>query len=158
MQRCLYPLFQSQCPIFCCPLFSENYLNPQVKINKMVNKHAVNYQPSPSRLTSKIHPLIFLWTPKEFISPESFFIFFLKLYNPPLLRKSFKFIVLLSVSQKIESVHFYPCPQAKFSPWFLSLPTRQKEIIIPPEQRCLKIYFSPAESRRGLWYWKYYQK
>ena len=49
-------------------------LNPQVKINKMVNEHTVDYTPpSPSELTSRIHPLIFLWTPKEFIfSPEYF--------------------------------------------------------------------------------------
>ena len=30
-------LFQNQSPIFCCPLFHENFLNPQVRINKMVN-------------------------------------------------------------------------------------------------------------------------
>ena len=41
-------LFQNQSPIFCCPLFSVNYLNPQARINKMVNKHTVNYHPSPS--------------------------------------------------------------------------------------------------------------
>ena len=29
---------------FCCPLFSENYLNPQVRINKIVNKYTANYQ------------------------------------------------------------------------------------------------------------------
>ena len=52
-------------------------LNPQVKINKMVNEHTVDYtHPSPSELTSRIHPLIFLWAPKEFIfSPEYFWIF-----------------------------------------------------------------------------------
>ena len=29
------------------------------------------------------------------------------------------------VSQKIESVHFYSCPEAKLSPRFLSLSSRQ---------------------------------
>ena len=87
-------LFQNQSPIFCCPLFSENYLNPQARINKIVNKHAVDYHPSPSQLISKIHTLIFLCTRKGFISPESFLNFFLNLYIPPWLRKSFKFIVL----------------------------------------------------------------
>ena len=87
-------LCQNQPPIFCCPLFFENYLNPQAMINKMVNKHTVNYHPSPSQLISRIHTLIFLWTPKGFISPESFLNFFLNLYIPPWLRKSFKFIVL----------------------------------------------------------------
>ena len=109
-------LFQNQSPIFCCPLFSENYLNRKARINKMVNKHTVNYHPSPSQLISRIHTLIFLWTPKGFISPESFLNFFLNLYIPPWLQKSFKFSVKITAnifaSQKIESAHFQ-CPQAK---------------------------------------------
>ena len=31
------PYFKINTPIFCCPLFSGNYLNLQVRINKMVN-------------------------------------------------------------------------------------------------------------------------
>ena len=42
----------------------------------MVNKHTVDYHPSPLQLTSKIHPLTFLWTPEGFISPESFLLWF----------------------------------------------------------------------------------
>ena len=88
----------------------------------MVNEHTVDYHPSPSEFTSRIHPLIFLWTPKEFISPEYFLNFFSNLYIPPWLQESFKFMVLrllenTFVSQKTEFV-----PQAKLSPWFLSLP------------------------------------
>ena len=81
-------------PILYCPLFSENDLNPQVRINKMVNKHTVDYHPIPSQLISRIYPLIFLWIPKGFISQESFLNFFVNLYIPPWLWKSFKFIVL----------------------------------------------------------------
>ena len=62
-------LFQNQSPIFCCPLFSENYLNPQDRINKIVNKHTVDYHPIPSQLISRIQTIIFLWAPKGFISP-----------------------------------------------------------------------------------------
>ena len=40
----------------------------------MGNEHTVDYHPSPSELTSRIHPLIFLWTPKGFISAEYFFL------------------------------------------------------------------------------------
>ena len=69
--------FKINASIFCCPLFLEEYLNPQLRINKMVNKHTVDYHPSPLPLTSRIHPLIFLWTPKGFISPIYFFNFFL---------------------------------------------------------------------------------
>ena len=87
VQRCLYHLFQNQSPIFCCPLFSENYLDLQVRINKMVSKHTVDYHPSPSKLISGIYPLIFLWTTKGFISPESFLNFFLNPYIPPWLQR-----------------------------------------------------------------------
>ena len=62
----------SSAPIFCCSLFFEEYLNPQVRSNKMVNEHTIYYHPSPSELTSRIHALIFLWTPKGFISKEYF--------------------------------------------------------------------------------------
>ena len=132
--RCVYiHYFKINPPIFCCPVFSENYLNPQVRINKMLNKHAVDYHPSPSQLISRIHPLIFLWTPKGFISPECILNFFLNLYNPPWLQKSFKFYSIkitanTFVSQKTESVHFYSCPQAKLSPRFFTLSSWQTGI------------------------------
>ena len=126
-------LFQNQSPTFYCPLFSENFLNPQARINKIINKHTVDYHPSPSQLISRIHTLIFLWKPKEFISPESFLNFFLNLYIPPWLRKSFRFIVKITtntfVSQKIEYVHFHSCPQAKLYRRFLPLSFRQKGIV-----------------------------
>ena len=54
----------------CMKLFSDicmKCLNPQVRISKMVNEHTVDYHPSPSELTSRIHPLIYLWTAKGFI-------------------------------------------------------------------------------------------
>ena len=82
----------------------------------MVSKHTVDYHPIPSQLISRIYPLIFLWTRKGFMSPESFLNIFLDLYIPPWLWKSFKFIVLrlltnTFLSQKIESVHFYLRPK-----------------------------------------------
>ena len=94
-------------------------------INKMINWHTVNYHPSPSTLTSRVHLLIFLWTPKGFISPEYFLNFFSNVYIAPWLQKSFIFMVLrllenTFVSQKIESVYFCSCPQANLSPRFLS--------------------------------------
>ena len=132
VQRSLYPYFKINAPIFCCPLFFEEYLKPQVRINKTVNKHTVNYLPSTSQLTSRIFLVKFMWTTTGFISPE-FLNFSLNLYIPPWLRKNFKLMVLrllanTFVSQKSESVHFYPCLQVKLSRRFLSLPPRQKEI------------------------------
>ena len=101
------------------------YLNPQVRINKMVNEHNVYYHRSPSESTSRIHPLIFIWTPKGFVfSPQYFLNFFSNLYIAPWLQKSFKLMVLrlleiVFVSQKIKPVHFYVCPQTEISPKFL---------------------------------------
>ena len=57
--------------------FCMKCLNSQVRINKMVNEHTVEYHPSPSKLTSRTHSLILLWTPNGFIfSPECFLNFF----------------------------------------------------------------------------------
>ena len=66
------PYFKINAPIFCCSIFLEECLNPQFRINKMLNEHTVDYQPSPLELTSRIQPLIFLWTSKGFISQEYF--------------------------------------------------------------------------------------
>ena len=78
---------------------------------KMIEEHTVDYQPSPSELTSRRHPLISSWSPKEFISPEHLLNFFSNLYIPPWLQKSFKFMVIrllenTIVGQKIESANF----------------------------------------------------
>ena len=47
-------------PLFCCPLFFKEYLNHLDRINKMSNEQ-VNFHTSHSGLTSRIHPLIFLF-------------------------------------------------------------------------------------------------
>ena len=139
------PYFKINVLIFCCSLFFEEYLNTQVRINKMVFEHTIDYHPSSSKLTSTKHHPTFLWTPKRLISPEYFSNIFSNLYIPPRLRKSFKLMVLRLLANKfvnlnIESVHFYSWPQAKLSPIKLR---------ILPKQPFLKIYFSPAESGEG---------
>ena len=116
----------------------------------MVNKHTVNYHPSPWQLISRIHTVMFLWTPKGFISPESFLNFFLNLYIPLWLRKSFKFILLRLLQihlwvKKIESVHFYSCHQAKLSPRFLSLSRRETGIAYSSRTAFLEFIFSWGE-------------
>ena len=125
VQRCLYPLFQNQRRHF---LLLHVFLRMSQSSGQMLNKHVVNYNPSPSEFTSRIEPLIFLWIPKRFISPEYFFIFFSNLYIPARLKKKkkcLKFMVLRLLenrfaSQRTESVYFYWYPQAKHSPRFLS--------------------------------------
>ena len=101
----------------------------------MVNKRTVEWHPSPSQLTSRMHPLMFLWTHKGFISPEYFFNFFLKLYIPPWLRKSLKFIVKITgksiLSHKIESVHFYTCQQNSSASFYHYPPPPQAERHFP---------------------------
>ena len=151
------PYFKINPAIFCCLIFSENYLNPQVRINKMVYRH-IEYHPSLSQLISRCIRPIFLWTLKEFISPESFSNFFLNLYIPPWLRKSFKFVVLrllanTFMSQKIESVH-YSCSQAKLSLRFLSSPPpppRQKEITQKGGGEDYGVQKIPKLNLRGYW-------
>ena len=134
--------FKINPPVFCCPLFSENYPNSQVRINKMVNKHTVDYQPSPSQLISRIHLLIFLWTPKWVTSRESFLSFSLNLYILPWLWKSFKFIVLrLLPNTFVGQNHFYSFPPSKTPPGFCHYPPGRRKLPIPPEQHFLKIFF-----------------
>ena len=134
--------------IFCCPLFSENYLNPQV--NNMVNKHTIDYHPSPSQLILRIRPLIFLWTHTGLISSESFMNFFLNPYIPSWLLKSFKFIVLRlqQIHLWVKNLNLFICTHApkQDSPSdFYHYPPDRWELPIPPGQRFLKIFFPWAE-------------
>ena len=119
------PMSKSIHPFSAGSSYLKNVPTHQIRIKKTVNKRTVDYHSSPSEFTSRIYPLIFLWTPKGFISPEYFLNFFSNLYISPWLQKCFKFMVLrllknTFVSLKTESV--YPWPQAKLSPRFLSWP------------------------------------
>ena len=59
VQHIPQPLISESVPLlFCCSLFFKEYLNPQAKINKMVNKH-----------TSRIRFLIFTQPHQGLISP-----------------------------------------------------------------------------------------
>ena len=131
---------------FFWKLSSENYLNSQVRINKMVNKHTVDYHPSSSQLTSRIYPLRFLCTPRGFIFSESFLNFFLNLYIPPWLQKSFKFIVLrlLQIHLRVKKLNlfiFTHAPMQNSSPGFYRYPPGRKELSIPIEKCFFKIFF-----------------
>ena len=133
-------------------------LNHQVRINKMVNEHTVDYHPSPSNLTSKIHSPIFIWTPKGIIlSPKYFLDIFSNLYIAPWLRKSFKFTVLrllknTFVSRNIESVCFHSCLKAKLSPKLLLLPLQARWNYPFPPDYVFCIF--PQQKGGGLWSWK----
>ena len=106
--------FKINPPIFCCPLFSENYLNPWFAIHKIVNKHTAVYR------------LSYFYGLQRALSLLSLFWIFFFEYIPPWLRKSFTFNSVKITAdtfgtQKIESVQFFSCLQAKLCPRFLSL-------------------------------------
>ena len=97
----------------------------------MANERTVDWHPSLSQLTSRMHPLMFLSTHKGFISPEYFFNFFLKLYIPPWLWKILKFMVKITGKSICESQNWicsFLLMPAKLFRKFLSLPPRQKDI------------------------------
>ena len=146
--------FKIKAPIFCCSIFSEECLNPHVWINKMVNGHTVDYHPIPSELISRIHPLIFLWTPQGFISPEYSLNFFCNLYIPPWLQQSFKFMVLRLLENEM-NLFILLMPQAKHFSRFYRHHSRQKEITHFPQTTFFENLYCPAERGRimklGKW-------
>ena len=128
----------------------------------MVNKHTVNYHPSPSQLITRIDTLIFLWAPKGFMSPEYFLIFFLNLYTPPWLQKSFKIIMLRLLQihlwvKKLNLFIFTHATKQNSPPGSYHYPPGRQELSISPERRFLKIFFPEEKGERGLWSWKKYQ-
>ena len=142
MQRCLYPLFQNQSPHFLLsPLFW--------KLSQPLDQDQQNSKQTHCRLPI----IIFLWTPKGFISPESFLNFFLNLCIPPWLRKSFKFIVLRLLQihlqvKKLNLFSFTHTPKQNSPPCFYHYPLGRRELPIPLEQHFLKIFF-PEQKERG---------
>ena len=104
--------------------------------------------------------VVFLWISNPifygFIFPDYFLNIFSYLYIPLCLRKSFKFMVLrllenAFVSQKIESVNFHSCVQAKLplmKVLIITTPGRSK-LLISSEQHISKICFSPAEKGKA---------
>ena len=115
------------------PLFEE-CLIPHVEINKMLNQHSVYYHPSPSELTSRMHPLTFLWTRKGFILQNISWIFFLRPVHPTMVEENFQIDDIKITGKYIYKSKnwvssFLLMPQANVSPRFLPSPLQQKEII-----------------------------
>ena len=147
-------LFQSQSPSFCCPLFSENYLNSQARIKKIVNKHTVDYHPSLSQLISRIHTLIFLWTPKGFISPRIFLDFFPKPVYSTIMEKFQIYSVRITantfMSIKLNLFNFTHASKRN-SPHVSSLSSSQTRIAHFSRVAFLKIFFPEEKGERELW-------
>ena len=64
--------FKISTHLFCCIFITEEYVNPQVRIDKMINDQGVNYHPSPLELLLRIFLLDFLKISQSFVSPQSF--------------------------------------------------------------------------------------
>ena len=100
--------------------------------------------------------IIFLWTPKSFISPESFLNFLLNLYILPWLRK-FQIIELKLLQihlwvKKLNLFNFTHASKQNSPPGFYHYPPGRRELPIPLEQHFLKIFF--PEQKEG---WKDYR-
>ena len=102
MQWCQYPLFQNQSSHF---MLSSLFW----KLSQALGQDQQNSKQT--YCWSLI--LMFLWTPKDINSPESFLNFLLNLYILPWLQKSFKFIVLRLLQIHLWVKKFCSCPQAK---------------------------------------------
>ena len=81
---------------FCWFFFFEEYLNPQIRIDKMVNEQSAIYQPSPLEFSLKnASSHILINSLGLYISQKYFFNFLSNLYIPSWLEKIFKFMVFL---------------------------------------------------------------
>ena len=91
-------------------------------------------QPNSKQIYFQLPIIIFLWTPKGLIFPESFLNFLLNLYIPPWLPKCFKFIVL-----RLLQIHLWVKKLNLFN--FTHAPKQNSSPGVYPEQHFLKIFF-----------------
>ena len=114
-----------------------------------------NFQSSLSILISSIHSVIFHRQVRVYFSSEFELIFLSNLYSPQWLRKfsnwccSHYWKIYLWV-KKIESRQFTHDPQAKLSPRFFSLPSREREVTCFPRQHFFENDFPKQKAGRKL--------
>ena len=109
-------------------------------------------QQNSKQLYCQLPIIIFLWTPKGFISPEPSLNFLLNLYIPPWFWKSFKFIVLRLLQihlwvKKLNLFNFTHAPKQNIPLGFYHYPPGRRELPISPEQHFLKIFI--PEQKQG---------
>ena len=127
----------------------------QARIKKIVNKHTVDYHPSLSQLISRIHTLIFLWTPKGFISPRIFLDFFPKpVYSTMVMEKFQIYSVRITantfMSIKLNLFNFTHASKRN-PPHVSSLSSSQTRIAHFSRVAFLKIFFPEEKGERELW-------
>ena len=113
--------------------------------------YTVDNHPSPSKLTSRIHLLMFIWTPMEFIYHSRICLeLFLKLVYPTIVAKKFQIHGVKITGKYICESKNWICsfllmPSSKIIPQVLIIttPDRRKSNI-SPEQHLLKILLFPS--------------
>ena len=143
--------FKINAPLLYCPLFSREYLKPQVRIKKIANYHTVHCHPSPSGLTSRIHRLVSVAPLKFYFSPQNFWFFVKTAIYPTIVGKNFNFLVFILMEKafgiwksKKWRRKFYASPMQNSPPGsYHHLPGRGNSLI-PPRSIFSKIY-PPAE-------------
>ena len=127
------------------------------KLSQLLVQDQLNSKQTYCRLSI----IIFLWTPKGFISPWTFLNFLLNLYISPWLRKRFKFIVLRLLQihlwvKKLNLFNFTHAPKQNSPPGFYHYPPGRQEL--PTRTAFSEDIFSWAErGAGGLCSWKNYQ-
>ena len=139
VQRCLYPLFQNQSLHFLLLSLFGKLSQPLGQVQQNIKQ-----------IHCQLPIIIFLWTPKGFIFPESFVNVLLNLYIPPWLRKSFKFIMLRLLQthlwvKKLNLFDFTHAPKQNSPPRFYHYSPGRRELPIPSRTAFSKDIFSWAE-------------
>ena len=89
VQKGVNPFFKINVPFSVAP--SKNISTTRSGSKKMVNKNSLDYHPSSSGLTSRIHLLIFLLNSLElYLSPEHWFNFLANLYISSMVNGNFQ--------------------------------------------------------------------
>ena len=112
------------------------------KLSQLLVQDQLNSKQTYCRLSI----IIFLWTPKGFISPWTFLNFLLNLYISPWLRKRFKFIVLRLLQihlwvKKLNLFNFTHAPKQNSPPGFYHYPPGRQELPIFPNSIFWRYFF-----------------
>lgn len=77
----------NQIPFILLPPIFQKIAQSQVRNNKMVNEHSVNYHLSPSRWNSRMHSLIFLQSIGAVLSQTCIFVDNFRIFGAQITRK-----------------------------------------------------------------------
>ena len=125
----------------------QKHLNPQVRINKLVNN--VVCHRFPSRLASGIHPFVFLLNSLWFYLSPKCLLNFLWLVYSTMWGKNF-LIYGFHISRKcIESINFCSCP----SPPLRTLGRVFENMFPPRRKRWRKLWFALSKFYQKIWRW-----